>query len=295
MCAHIVLQRQAAGFEATSKQGQEHPGAKGCSHISRSLHPDQRTLGRQSPGGAGAAWQSPQVQTAQTWRAGRWAWGHWPATVLPCPAGVVTPPTCKSAQAACQWGRIQPAYTQGLLHSAYRRCLGTLCSQRRKTHLQRVIHRSLKSEPSGSISTYPSSFPPKMQQNKLLFIFFINYISPVPQKYLEGRKKKRGGIAYLWCKAALAMGFKLWQGWGGKGEKINGMAVGSADDCIWTELFPAQDYRSRAGISLQLLFLAVANVCTARLGCGRKTVLSVLASSSSSIAGTEAAQRQQQK
>lgn len=70
-----------------------------------------------------------------------------------------------------------------------------------------------------------------MQQNLLLFIFSLTASLLVsPSKIFEG--KKEGGLGYFWCEAALAMGFQLWQGRGGKGEGINGMAEGSADDCI---------------------------------------------------------------
>lgn len=87
---------------------------------------------------------------------------------------MVTPSTLKPALTAWQRGRVQAADMPELSHGAYRRCLGTLCSQRRKTrHLQRVIHCSLKSEPCGNISRYTRSFPPKMQQYLLLFLFFF--------------------------------------------------------------------------------------------------------------------------
>ena len=94
--------------------------------------------------------------------------------------GRVIRSACKPAPTGRRQGRIQPAFTPGLSQSAYRRCLGTSCSQEEKTrHLQCVIHRCLKSEPCGNVSKYLSSFPPKMQQNLLLFVFFfVNCCSP---------------------------------------------------------------------------------------------------------------------
>lgn len=100
------------------------------------------------------------------------------------------------------------------------------------------------------------------------------------------REKKEDGIGYFWCKPALA------SEWGGKGEGINRMAERSTDDCIWIGLFPAQDYRFREGISLWLLFLAATNVCIAMLKCSKKIVLSVFASTSSSVIEGEVARRQ---
>lgn len=161
--------------------------------------------------------------------------------------GTVILPACKPALTAWRWGRIEPAYTAGLSQSAYRRCLGTLCSQRRKTdtHFSEWFI-ALKSEPCGNISKYPSSFPPKMQQNLLLFIFFINCFSPCWSLKNIWRKKRRRNRLF-WGQSCSGHGLPALAGMrGGK----RGVAEGSADGCVWTELFLVQDYRSRAGISL---------------------------------------------
>lgn len=194
MCVHVVFHRQAGGSLKLwpNRAGATLAVQTAVSHIRRAL--DQCILQRdrlgQRKNSITQTWDRPSTAC---WHRDRGSPAKDGADLpLVRTEGTVILPACKPALTAWRRGQIQPAYTAGLSQRAYRRCLGTLCSQRRKTDTDfSEWFIALKSEPCGNISKYPSSFPPKMQQNLLLFIFFINCFSPCGSHKNIWRKKRR--------------------------------------------------------------------------------------------------------